>query len=126
MLLYNCLMLFRIHRMKEGARESFRWAPHTGGVAIVKPKDYEPAGDFEAANVYSVWSALKQSETPLQTGDILEDEANKLWVAKYIGFESAQWWVPEVKTPGDTESISVGIERGASAPAIVSQTNNCL
>jgi hypothetical protein len=100
MFLYNCLMLFRIHRMKEAARENFRWAAHTGGLAIVKPKDYELAGDAEGATVYGVWTALRQSAERLWTGDILEDETGKLWVAKYIGFESAQWWVAETKTVG--------------------------
>lgn len=122
MFLYNCLMLFRIHRMKEAARESFRWAAHTGGLAIVKPKDYEVAGDVESANAYGAWSALRQSATPFETGDMLEDEAGQLWVAKYIGFEKAQWWVAEVKaaaTP-QTETISAGIERvdSTAVPAV--------
>jgi hypothetical protein len=123
MFLYNYLMLFRIHRMKEAARESFRWAPHTGGAATVKPKDYEIAGDFEGANVYGVWSALKQSEAPLRTGDILEDEAGELWVAKYIGFESAKWWVAEAKIPRVAEAISAESEPGSPAPAVTSQVN---
>lgn len=90
-------MLFRIHRMKEAARDSFRWAAHTSGSAVVKPKDYEPAGEVEGPSTYAVWTALRQTERPLETGDILEDEAGVLRIAKYIGFETAQWWVPEPK-----------------------------
>lgn len=122
MFLYNCLMLFRIHRMREAARESFRWAAHTGGLAIVKPKDYEVAGDVESASAYGAWSTLRQSATALETGDMLEDEAGQLWVAKYIGFEKAQWWVAEVKAAElpQTEPISAGIERvdSTAAPAV--------
>ena len=29
---------YRIHRLKESAREQFRWAAHTIGVSIVRPK----------------------------------------------------------------------------------------
>src|SRR5690349_24822145 len=90
-------MLFRIHRMKEAAREHFRWSAHTSGSAIAKPKDYEPAGETEAASVYAAWTTLPASDRPLQTGDMLEDERGSLHIAKYTGFEAAQWWVPEPK-----------------------------
>ncbi len=33
--------VYQIHRLKETQRQQFRWAPHTSGVTIVKPKDYE-------------------------------------------------------------------------------------
>lgn len=92
---YNVRMVFRIHRMKEQARESFRSAAHTSGCAVVKLKDYEPAGEIEGLNTYAVWMALRQTDRPLETGDILEDEAGMLRIAKYIGFETAQWWTPE-------------------------------
>lgn len=94
---YNVGMLFRIHRMKEAAREHFRWSAHTSGSAIAKPKDYEPAGQTEAASVYAAWTTLRTSDRPLETGDMLEDESGALYIAKYIGFEAAQWWVPEPK-----------------------------
>src|SRR5690349_1829753 len=92
-------MVFRIHRMKDAPRESFRWAPHTGGVAIIKPKDYDAAGEVEGATAYAVWQLLKQSERPLRAGDVLEDTSGTLQIAKYIGFEKAQWWVPDPKPP---------------------------
>jgi hypothetical protein len=95
---YNMGMLFRIHRMKESARENFRWAAHTSGCAVVKPKDYEPAGEIESSSAYAAWTALRQTDRPLETGDILEDEAGVLRIAKYIGFETAQWWVPEPRS----------------------------
>ena len=88
-------MIFRIHRMKDAPRESFRWAAHTGGVAIAKPKDYERAGEIDSPSPYAAWTSLRESDHPLETGDILEDDSGTLLIAKYIGFEKAQWWVPE-------------------------------
>jgi hypothetical protein len=100
------LMLFRVHHMKQPARESFRSVAHTSGSAIVRAKDYEPAGEVESANVYAAWNALRVTKRPLKTGDILEDENGALHLAKFIGFEGAQWWVPEPKPtlPVNTET----------------------
>lgn len=117
---YNVRMLFRIHRMKEQARESFRSAAHTSGCAVVKLKDYEPAGEIEGPNTYAVWTALRQTDRPLETGDILEDEAGVLRIAKYIGFETAQWWTPEPRPvmhtaveQGATETSGTGTDLSA-------------
>ena len=96
---YNGGMRYRIHRMKEPAREAFRSAAHTSAPAVAKPKDYELSGEIEAENSYAAWVALRESERPLQTGDILEDETAALQIAKFIGFEPAQWWTPEPKSP---------------------------
>ena len=90
-------MIFRIHRMKDAPRENFRWAAHTGGVAVVKPKDYDADGEVDGATPYAAWQLLKQSGQPLRAGDVLEDPSGALQIAKYIGFEKAQWWVPEPK-----------------------------
>jgi hypothetical protein len=96
---YNGAMRYRIHRMKEPAREAFRSAAHTSAPAVAKPKDYELSEETEAKNAYAAWVALRETEHPLQTGDILEDETGALYIAKFIGFEPAQWWVPEPKVP---------------------------
>lgn len=86
---------FRVHRLKEALRPHFRSAPHTAGTTIVKPKDYEPAESIEATSVYAAWETLRGSERPLEVGDILEAEGSQLRICKYIGFEEAQWFVPE-------------------------------
>jgi hypothetical protein len=86
---------FRIHRMKDQPRESFRWAPHVSAEAVVKPKDYEPAGAIEAAHEYEAWFSLRSSERPLQVGDLLETDGGALRICKYVGFESARWFVPD-------------------------------
>ena len=89
------MALFRIHRMKDAPRLQFRQAPHVSGTAIVKPKDYEMAGEVEAENEYAAWAALRGSEGPLQVGDILETQLGLIRICKYVGFEDARWFIPE-------------------------------
>jgi hypothetical protein len=91
---------YRVHRIRESAREQFRWAAHTGGTANVKLKDYEPDAEFEAASPYALWSSMKSEGTPLFPGDVVEAIASdgtpgELEIVKYIGFEPAKWWIPE-------------------------------
>ena len=71
---YNvgAMAVYRIYRMKETAQQQFRWAPHVGGCASVKPKDYEQRGEVEALHEYDAWRALRDSGTPLLVGDLLE------------------------------------------------------
>lgn len=82
-------------------KENFRWALHTGGVAVLKPRDYESSKEVEAISPYAVWKLLSEG-APLQPGDVLEalDENRRclqLEIYKYIGFEPAIWQVPEPK-----------------------------
>ena len=88
---------YRIFRMKEHVRQNFRWQPHTSGAAAVKPRDFEPADTVESANAYSCWLELKDTGSALQVGDLLEAEDATLRIYKYVGFEDAQWVLPEVK-----------------------------
>jgi hypothetical protein len=94
--------VFRIHRLKESQREALRWAPHTGGVALLKAKDYVPEGSVEAPSLYAAWARLKQAGRPLKIGDALETEQGELRICKYVGLEEARW-----------ESA----DQGAAAPA---------
>lgn len=98
--------LYRVYRLKDSQREHFRWAAHTGGLATLKLKDYEVGGQVESSTPYALWKELQDSasphtEGPLLPGDVLEtvedDKPGRLFIAKYIGFEPAQWFVPEVK-----------------------------
>ncbi|HLH16648.1 MAG TPA: hypothetical protein VKX45_05490 [Bryobacteraceae bacterium] len=88
---------FRIHRMKESPRQQFKWAPHVSGSASLKPKDYEPRGEVEALHEYDAWRLLRESGDPLMVGDLLETETGALRICKYVGFEPAEWIVPEHK-----------------------------
>ena len=108
---------YRIHRMKENPRQSFRWAAHTAGAASVKPRDYEPDADVEAPSPYAVWSLLAGSERPLQVGDLLEEADGSLRICKYVGFEEARWVLPEVKTGLEDAPLAAGSEPGG-APGI--------
>jgi hypothetical protein len=105
---------FRIHRMKDHVRQSFRWAPHTIGATRVKPKDYEPAGSIEAPNWYAAWLALKDSSDALDVGDILESEGGELRICKYVGFEEAEWQLPEPKPAFEASTTAPGTP--ATAP----------
>ena len=89
--------MYRIYRLKESVRRQFRWAPHTIGVTVVKPKDYELVHTIDASGPYAVWMQLKDSDSPLQIGDILESGSGELRIYKYVGFEEAQWQVVEAK-----------------------------
>jgi hypothetical protein len=110
---------YRIHRMKDSPRQQFRFAPHVSGVAHVRPKDYQDAGQIEANNEYEAWRLLRDSEQPLAVGDVLETEAGELRICKYVGFEAAQWVLPEMKSglesvppasgPGGTETCEKSV-----------------
>ena len=99
--------LYRIYRMKDSPRQQFRWAPHVSGCASLKPKDYEPRGEIEALHEYDAWKILREAGEPLAVGDLLEADG-RLRVCKYVGFEPAEWVLPEVKhappPPSETEA----------------------
>ena len=90
--------MYRVYRMKDAPRQQFRWAPHVAGAASVKARDYEPDGEVQADSEYDAWSRLRDSERPLAVGDLLESEGGALRICKYVGFESANWFVPEAKS----------------------------
>jgi hypothetical protein len=98
---------YQVHRLKETHRQQFRWAPHTSGVTIAKPRDYEKAGVIEAASPYAAWLALRGTDDELQVGDLLEVEGGELRILKYIGFEEARWYVLEPVPPRDLPPVEV-------------------
>jgi hypothetical protein len=85
---------YRIHRLKEHLRQQFRYAPHVSGEAAVKPRDYQPAGTVEALSPYAAFFALRDTDNPLEVGDLLESDAG-LQIFKFVGFEPARWAAPE-------------------------------
>jgi len=96
---------YQIHRLKESHRQQFRWAPHTSGVFTAKLRDYDKGAVVEAPGPYALWLALRETEEALQVGDLLETDGGELRIYKYIGFEQAQWFVPEA-APKATESVA--------------------
>ena len=98
--------LFRVFRMKDSPRQQFRWAPHVSGAANAKPKDFEPSGEIEALHEYDAWRILRESGSPLHVGDLLETGTGQLSICKYVGFEPAQWVLPEPKphVPAESET----------------------
>jgi len=103
--------VFRIHRLKDHLRQGFRSAAHVSGTAVVKPRDYEPGGSIEAGSPYGAFFAMRDSARPLEVGDLLEPENGSLRICKFVGFEEAQWFVPETKP---AEAAEVEQEAGAA------------
>jgi hypothetical protein len=105
---------YQIYRLKEIPRQQFRWTPHTPGVAVVKLKDYEPGPVIHAASPYALWLDVRGSEQAIAVGDVIEvvddsiDQRGQLRIFKYIGFEEAQWYVPEPVPSATPEPVEVG------------------
>jgi hypothetical protein len=88
---------FHIHRLKDHLRQPFRSAPHVSGTAMVKPRDYELGETVDAASPYAAFFSLRDSERPVEVGDLLEAENGSLRICKFVGFEEAHWVQPELK-----------------------------
>jgi hypothetical protein len=104
---------YRIYRMKEQASQQFRWAPHVSGSTQIKRKDYDEAGSIEGANEYAAWQALREAGTALKVGDLLESASGELRICKYVGFDTAQWLAPEVKTGLESAPVAAGPPQGS-------------
>jgi len=63
----------------------------------MKPRDYEQRGQIEALHEYDAWRRLREENAPLEVGDLLETEDGRLSICKYVGFEPAEWVLPEAK-----------------------------
>jgi hypothetical protein len=104
---------YQIYRLKEIPRQQFRWTPHTPGVAVVKLKDYEPGPVIHAASPYALWLDVRGSEQAVAVGDVIEvvddsiNQRGQLRIFKYIGFEEAQWYVPEQAPSAIPEPVEV-------------------
>ncbi len=75
---------------------------------MVKPRDYEPGATVEAASPYAAFFALRESDTPLEVGDLLETDGGSLRIFKFVGFEGAEWVKPEAAPPAETASPVLG------------------
>lgn len=100
--------------MKDSPRQQFRWAPHVAGCASLKPRDYEPRGEVRAGNEYEAWQSMRESGEPLAVGDLLEGEGGQLRICKYVGFEPAQWVLPEPRHCAESEPAAQPAESPVS------------
>jgi hypothetical protein len=98
---------YQVYRLKETLRAQFRSAPHTSGVTVLKPKDYERADVVDAASPYAAWLDRRDSEGALLVGDAMETADGVLYVYKYIGCEEARWYVPEPAAPAFDSRVAV-------------------
>src|SRR6185312_2435264 len=101
--------IYRIHRLRDHLRQHVRYAPHVSGTAMVKPRDYhspnpenlQAEDQVEAPTPYAAFFALRDTAAPLDVGDLLESAADgSLRIFKFVGFEEAQWALPEAKPSG--------------------------
>lgn len=97
---------YRIHRLKDHLRQPFRFAPHVSGTAVVKPRDYMQGETVEAASPYAAYFAMRGQEKPLEPGDLLESDSGELRIFKFVGFEQAEWVVPEPPKPEPAPSCA--------------------
>lgn len=108
---------YRIHRLRDHLRGPFRFAPHVSGTAMVKPRDYKETEEFvEAGSPYAAFFAMKDSAEPLQLGDLLESDGS-LQIFKFVGFEQAEWVLPE-PAAGTPKPVASGAEAGQGVSAL--------
>jgi hypothetical protein len=60
----------------------------------------------DALHEYDAWRILRERGDPLQVGDLLEGQDGQLRICKYVGFEPAQWVLPEPKQPNEPPAQS--------------------
>ena len=109
---------FKNPAMKQLTDQQVRFAPHVSGTALVKPRDYQllPEGEaaaqeqVEASSPYAAFFALRDSGKPLDVGDLLEDENGSMRIFKFVGFEEAQWVLPEPKPPVEIQEQSAAVQ----------------
>ncbi len=89
---------YQIHRLKSHLRQQFRFAPHVSGVSNIRLRDYEIGGSVEASSPYAAFFQMRDGAEPLEVGDVLESDG-ALRILKFVGFEEAQWVIPEAKPP---------------------------
>lgn len=111
---------YRVHRLKDHLRQQFRAGPHVIGMASIKPGNYEPGDRIEAASPYAAFFEMRDAGNPLQIGDLLEAENGALRICKFVGFEEANWVVPEAKPDATaaSEPNSISSDNPDPAPAI--------
>ncbi len=89
---------YRIYYLRESQRQHFRHAPPAAVPPKLKMKDYQPEGEIEASSPYAAWKQMREAggeRRPIEVGDALETDAGALLLCRYVGFEEAQWFVPE-------------------------------
>ena len=73
---------------------------------IEQPARVRRADRCESAVDRRVARGVGVSEQPLRVGDLLETEDGQLRICKYVGFEPAQWVVPEPRPHHEPESAA--------------------
>ena len=83
---------------------------------MVKTRDYRLADPeqpregetVDAPTPYGAFFTLRDSGAPLEIGDLLEAPDGSLRIFKFVGFEEAQWAVPEAKPAATNPPLPEG------------------
>ena len=59
-------------------------------------------------------ASLRDSGDPLAVGDLLETGDGQLRICKYVGFEPAQWVLPEPKHQAEPDNVPQPVESTVS------------
>jgi len=114
---------YRVYCLREDLSRRFRESPPSTLRKQPKQREYELAGELDAANPYAAWRSLQSpgsQESPLAVrrsfavGDVLEQEDGKLQLCLFGGFEEASWWTPP---PAESEAQAEAPVDGAQPAA---------
>ena len=65
---------------------------------------------MDAASPYAAYFGMRETEAPLQLGDVLEAESGELRIYKFVGFEEARWVVPEAAPRPEAEMTAAALQ----------------
>lgn len=115
---------YRVYCLRDDLSRRFRELPPSTVHKQLKQREYELAGELEAANPYAAWRALQSpgsEESPLSlrrsfaVGDLLEQEDGKLQLCLFGGFEDASWWTPPPSQPEGDQQADAPADSGQQA-----------
>jgi hypothetical protein len=98
---------YRVFYLRDDLSLRFRELPPASPRKELKARDYELAGEMEAAGPYAVWQALQSpgSEAcplavrrPFAVGDAVEQVEGQLQLCVFGGFEDAAWWTTGIES----------------------------
>ena len=83
--------------------DTWQWTPFIF-IVMLAAIENQPRDQVEAAHEYDAWRQLREAGQALDVGDLLETAEGRLSICKYVGFEPAQWVLPEPKTQAEPET----------------------
>ena len=109
--------IYRVFRMKDSPRQQFRWAPHVSGLRA-QAEGLRAAGEVEALHEYDAWRLLREAARRWRWAICWRPTDGQLRICKYVGFEPAQWVLPEAEAPAIPSRRMPSRNRPASPPPL--------